>query len=110
MRAQRVHFFGERPQPAGELRQLADECGAVGTLQYMAPEVLRGEPTDVRSDLWAFGVVLFEMLTGQRLFHGETISDTLASVLKSEPDWTQVPAQARRAALGRVSFTSRRRS
>jgi serine/threonine-protein kinase len=51
---------------------------------------------DKRADIWAFGVVLFEMLTGQRLFEGETISDTLAQVLTKEPDFTRVPVKVRR--------------
>ena len=53
----------------------------------MAPEQARGAVVDKRADIWAFGVVLYEMLTGKRLFDGETISDTLAAVLKSEPDF-----------------------
>jgi serine/threonine protein kinase len=58
----------------------------LGTAAYMSPEQARGNPVDRRADLWAFGVILFEMLTGQRLFDGGTVSDTLASVLKSNPD------------------------
>jgi Tol biopolymer transport system component/predicted Ser/Thr protein kinase len=68
----------------------------LGTAGYMSPEQARGKPVDKRADIWAFGVVLFEMLTGQRLFDGETVSDTLAAVLKEEPDWTRVPAKVRR--------------
>jgi serine/threonine protein kinase len=68
----------------------------LGTAAYMSPEQARGKTVDKRSDIWAFGVVLYEMLTGKRLFEGETISDTLAAVLKTEPDLTQVPAQAQR--------------
>jgi serine/threonine-protein kinase len=64
----------------------------LGTAAYMAPEQARGHPADRRADVWAFGVVLFELLTGQRLFTGETISDTLASVLKTEPNWRTLPA------------------
>src|SRR3982074_290783 len=52
----------------------------LGTAAYMSPEQARGKPTDKRADIWAFGVVVFEMLTGHRLFTGETISDTLAAV------------------------------
>ena len=68
----------------------------LGTAGYMAPEQARGSRTDRRADIWAFGVVLYEMLTSQRLFAGETISDTLAAVLTKEPDWTRVPVKARR--------------
>jgi eukaryotic-like serine/threonine-protein kinase len=57
----------------------------------MAPEQARGAAADRRADIWAFGVVVFEMLTGRRLFDGATVSDTLASVLKTEPDWTLLP-------------------
>ena len=64
----------------------------LGTAAYMSPEQARGTIVDRRSDLWALGVVLLEMLTGQRTFEGATVSDTLASVLKTEPDWTTLPA------------------
>ena len=63
----------------------------LGTAAYMSPEQARGRPVDRRADIWAFGVLLFEMLTGTRLFAGETVSDTLAAVLKSDPDWTLLP-------------------
>src|SRR5579862_1248323 len=56
----------------------------LGTAAYMAPEQARGQNVDKRADIWAFGVVLYEMLTGEQLFHGETISDTLAAVLRQE--------------------------
>jgi dipeptidyl aminopeptidase/acylaminoacyl peptidase len=62
----------------------------------MSPEQARGKVVDKRADIWAFGVVLFEMLTGKRLFEGETVSDTLAQVLTKEPNWEQVPAKVRR--------------
>jgi Tol biopolymer transport system component/predicted Ser/Thr protein kinase len=68
----------------------------VGTAAYMAPEQARGKKVDRRADIWAFGVVLYETLTGQRLFEGETISDILAQVLTKQPDWTLVPAEVRR--------------
>ena len=64
----------------------------LGTAAYMAPEQARGKAVDKRVDIWAFGVVLFEMLTGQRLFTGEEIGDTLASVLKTEPNWKALPS------------------
>ena len=65
----------------------------LGTAAYMAPEQARGQAVDRRADIWAMGVILYEMLTGQRLFAGETISDTLAAVLKTEPDWSALPAE-----------------
>jgi Tol biopolymer transport system component/predicted Ser/Thr protein kinase len=68
----------------------------LGTAAYMSPEQARGKVVDKRADIWAFGVVLFEMLTGKRLFEGETVSDTLAQVLTKEPDWEQVPTKVRR--------------
>jgi Tol biopolymer transport system component len=63
----------------------------LGTAAYMSPEQARGQVVDKRADIWAFGVVLFEMLTGRQLFEGETISDTLAAVLKTEIDWSRLP-------------------
>jgi serine/threonine protein kinase len=65
----------------------------LGTAPYMSPEQARGAPVDKRADIWAFGVVLYEMLTGKRTFHGETTSDILAAVLKEEPDWSRIPAK-----------------
>src|SRR5262249_9338371 len=64
----------------------------LGTAAYMSPEQARGRPVDHRADIWAFGVVLFEMLSGRRPFQGATVSDTLASVLKDEIDWRALPA------------------
>ncbi|MEO7973992.1 MAG: protein kinase, partial [Thermoanaerobaculia bacterium] len=64
----------------------------LGTAAYMAPEQARGVAVDKRADIWAFGVVFFEMLTGKRLFEGETVSDTLAAVLRQEVDWSALPA------------------
>ena len=64
----------------------------VGTAAYMAPEQARGRAVDRRADVWAFGVVLYEMLTGRRAFDGEDSSDVIASVLRSEPEWAAVPA------------------
>src|SRR6267378_7261504 len=68
----------------------------IGTAAYMSPEQARGEPVDSRADIWAFGVVLYEMLTGKQAFGRETASDTLASVLKDEPAWNRVPQKAQR--------------
>src|SRR5204862_6400919 len=64
----------------------------LGTAAYMSPEQARGKVVDKRTDIWAFGVVLYEMLTGRRLFHGETVPDILVAVLNSEPDWAALPA------------------
>jgi eukaryotic-like serine/threonine-protein kinase len=65
----------------------------LGTAAYMSPEQAKGKPVDKRADIWAFGVVLFELLTGQHLFQRETASDTLAAVLKEEPDWNRIPVK-----------------
>ena len=74
------------------LSMAATQQGIIlGTAAYMSPEQARGETTDGRADIWAFAVVLFEMLTGKQLFNGPTLSDTLASVLKSTPDWKSLP-------------------
>jgi serine/threonine-protein kinase len=64
----------------------------LGTAAYMSPEQAKGRPADKRSDVWAFGCVLFEMLTGRRAFEGEDVSDTLAAVLRAEPEWSALPA------------------
>ena len=70
----------------------ATEAGAImGTAGYMSPEQAVGKPVDRRSDIWSFGVVLFEMLTGQRLFSGETTSQILAEVIKGEIDFRKLP-------------------
>jgi Tol biopolymer transport system component len=64
----------------------------LGTAAYMSPEQAKGRPADKRSDIWAFGCLLYEMLTGKRAFDGEDVSDTLASVLRGDPDLTKLPA------------------
>jgi len=64
----------------------------LGTAAYMSPEQAKGREADKRSDLWAFGCVLFEMLTGKRAFEGDDVSDTLAAVLRADPDWGALPA------------------
>ncbi len=84
----------------------------LGTVGYMAPEQARGGVVDKRADIWAFGVVLWEMLAGRRLFAGETVSDTLAAVLKTEVDWSLLPAEtpgAIRRLLRRCLERDRRR-
>jgi len=75
----------------------ATETGVIlGTAAYMAPEQARGQKVDKRADIWAFGVVLYEMLTGERLFAGATASDVLAQVLTKEPDLNRTPVKVRR--------------
>jgi serine/threonine-protein kinase len=75
----------------------ATQAGMIlGTAAYMSPEQARGKVVDKRADIWAFGVVLYELLTGRKLFGGEDISDTLAAVIKEEPKLDQVPRQVRR--------------
>jgi serine/threonine-protein kinase len=65
----------------------------LGTAAYMSPEQARGAAVDKRADIWAFGCVLYEMLSGKLTFHGETTTDVLAAVLKEEPDWSRIPAK-----------------
>jgi serine/threonine protein kinase len=64
----------------------------LGTAAYMSPEQALGKATDVRSDIWAIGPVLFEMLSGRPVFAGETALELLSSALKTDPDWTTLPA------------------
>ena len=72
------------------------EGAVVGTIAYMSPEQARGQPVDRRADIWTFGAVLYEMITGSRPFGGATTSDTIAAILGNEPDWTPVPPELRR--------------
>ena len=64
----------------------------LGTAAYMSPEQAKGREADTRSDIWAFGCVLYEMLSGRRAFKGDDVSDTLAAVLRGDPDWADLPA------------------
>ena len=73
--------------------QMTEPGVILGTAAYMSPEQARGRAIDRRSDIWAFGCVLYECLTGSRAFHGETVSDTLAHILKGEPDWNKLPTE-----------------
>src|SRR5579862_550557 len=85
------------PASSPTLTMRATMAGVImGTAAYMSPEQARGRSVDKRADIWAFGVVLFEMLTGRRLFEGTTISDTLAAVLKEEPDYNALPPSLRK--------------
>jgi Tol biopolymer transport system component len=75
------------------LSMAATKAGFIlGTAAYMAPEQAKGKPVDRRADIWSFGAVLYEMLAGQRLYTGETAAETLAAVLKEQPDWTKLSA------------------
>src|ERR1700746_60189 len=85
------------PENSPTLTLGATEAGVIlGTAAYMAPEQARGKTVDQRADIWAFGVVLYEMLTGNQPFIGETVSDTLAAVLRAEPSLDAIPAGMRR--------------
>src|SRR5687768_1990924 len=76
----------------------ATQAGVImGTAAYMSPEQARGRVVDRRTDIWAFGVVLFRMLTGGTIFEGETVTDTLAKILEREPEWEQLPPDTPRA-------------
>jgi serine/threonine-protein kinase len=72
-------------------RRMTEAGIILGTAAYMSPEQARGKNVDKRADIWSFGVVLFEMLSGRRLFTGETVSDVIAGVLTREPDWSALP-------------------
>ena len=72
---------------------LATQAGVIlGTAAYMPPEQAKGRPVDRRADIWGFGCVLFEMLVGKMAFSGESVTDTLAEIIKAEPDWNLLPA------------------
>ena len=74
------------------LSMAATQQGVIlGTAAYMSPEQARGVTVDKRADIWAFGCVLYEMLTGRQVFKGELMSDVMASVLKSDPDYKGLP-------------------
>jgi Tol biopolymer transport system component len=75
------------------ISQMATEAGVLlGTAAYMSPEQAKAKPVDRRADIWAFGCVLYEMLTGKMAFRGESVTETLAAVIRAEPDWSQLPA------------------
>jgi eukaryotic-like serine/threonine-protein kinase len=85
--------FGAGLTQSPTLTGMATQAGIIlGTAAYMSPEQARGKPVDRRADIWAFGVVLYEMLTGKPAFEGETTSDMLAAVIKTEPNWDVLPA------------------
>ena len=84
--------FQADPSNATTVTTAGTEAGAIlGTIGYMSPEQTRGKPVDKRADVWAFGCVLYEILTGQKAFAGETRSDTVAAVLERTPSWQALP-------------------
>ena len=85
--------IGANPSMSPTLAPAATASGLIlGTAAYMSPEQARGRPVDARTDIWAFGCVLYEILTGRKLFPGDTITDVLAAVVRAEPDWSALPA------------------
>ena len=94
LRHERVGRDGERHRTSPTITSPAmTQAGMIlGTAAYMSPEQARGRAVDRRADIWAFGAVLFEMLTGTRAFAGDNITDTLAAVVSAEPDWRLLPA------------------
>src|SRR5262249_41140458 len=95
----KVGWTGSSPDPQNSptLSLVATQAGVIlGTAAYMAPEQAKGRSVDKRADIWAFGVVLYEMLTGRQLFDGDDVTEVLASVVKNQPDLSQVPFEVRR--------------
>ncbi len=89
---------GDRFAESPTIPAAASAAGViVGTVAYMPPEQLKGKPVDRRADLWAFGCVLYEMLTGRAPFEGAAVSEVLAKVIEREPDWTALPAKTPRS-------------
>src|SRR5439155_23258001 len=83
---------GSLDSPTVTARVGATVAGTIlGTVAYMSPEQARGKPVDRRSDVWSFGCVLFECLTGSPAFAGETASDLIAHILEREPSWATIP-------------------
>ncbi len=84
---------GSDPSDSPTVTAATQQGVILETAVYMSPEAASGKPVDKRSDIWSFGVVLFEMLSSRRVFDGESVSHVLAEVLKTEPDWTSLPAE-----------------
>ncbi|TDI35282.1 MAG: hypothetical protein E2P02_28220 [Acidobacteria bacterium] len=90
-----------RQGSGGQARDVTRVGVILGTAAYMSPEQAKGKKVDKRTDVWAFGVVVYEMLTGKRAFQGDDVSDTLAAVLRAEPDFGDLPSETP-PAIGRV--------
>jgi serine/threonine protein kinase/Tol biopolymer transport system component len=95
--ARLVQTEGDAPTDIGESPAITSPAMTIagtilGTAAYMSPEQAKGRPADARSDIWAFGCVFYEMLTGTRPFVGEDVADTLAAVLRADPDWSALPS------------------
>ena len=89
-----IGMSGDRSHSPTLTSPAMTQAGVVlGTASYMSPEQARGQIADARSDVWAFGCVLYEMLTGKPVFPGDTVSDVIAGVLRGEPDWRALPAE-----------------
>src|SRR5215469_196208 len=81
-----------RPEASPTLTMRATAAGVIlGTAAYMSPEQARGQEADKRADIWSFGVLVYEMLTGRKLFDAPTVSDSLAAVLRADVDWSVLP-------------------
>jgi len=97
-------FSGEAaegdPAHSPTLSALATRLGTIlGTASYMSPEQARGRPFDKRTDVWSFGCVLYELLTGRQAFSGDNVTDILAAVVGRDPDWTKLPAETPRVVV-----------
>ena len=95
--AKRLETASGDPETSPTMTISPTRAGLIlGTAAYMAPEQARGKTVDKRADIWAFGVLLYELLTGRRPFHGEDTTEILAAVMKEEPQWDAVPPQVQR--------------
>jgi TolB-like protein len=85
---------GNDPDPSAltQAAPMTVEGVIMGTAAYMSPEQARGQALDVRTDVWSFGCLLYELLSGRRAFHADTLSDTIVAVLEREPDWDAIPS------------------
>ena len=100
-------FSGDGEVDLSQAPTLSQEGKVLGTPAYMSPEQARGGPVDKRTDIWAFGVVLYELLTGKQAFHGDDITDILAAVVRADPDWSPAPrgGASRRARIASALLT-----